>query len=389
VSGKNAIVMAGGGTGGHVYPMIAVAEAVRSLFAELRIVFVGTARGMETRAVPERGFELRLLDVVPIRGGGLGGALRGVARAAQSIPEARALLRELEPRAVFSIGGYAAGPIALAARTLGIPVALMEPNSVIGLANRLMAPLVARAYTAFPEAERHFAQSVVLRTGVPLRSGFSPRAYRRNKKFLRVLVLGGSQGAKALNETVPDALARSKTPVEVVHRCGRGNDAGLAERYVGLGAKSRVSVVPFIDDMPSALAAAELVVGRAGASAVSEICAVGRPSLLVPYPHAAGDHQRKNAQSLRTAGAALCVSADEATAEHIAAEIDRLAETPGLLERMAEAARERGRPEAALAVARDLLELSGAERPQVATGSPGRAPDRGESGVRVVAQEGV
>jgi UDP-N-acetylglucosamine--N-acetylmuramyl-(pentapeptide) pyrophosphoryl-undecaprenol N-acetylglucosamine transferase len=369
--------------------MIAVAEAVRALSPELRIVFVGTARGMETRAVPERGFELRLLDVAPIRGAGLAGALRGVARAAKSIPEARALLRELEPRAVFSIGGYAAGPIALAARFLGIPVALMEPNSVIGLANRLMAPLVARAYTAFPEAERHFAQNVVLRTGVPLRSGFSPRPYRRNKKFFRVLVLGGSQGARALNETVPDALALAKTPVEVVHQCGRGNDAGLAERYAGLGARGRANVVPFIDDMPSALAAAELVVGRAGASAVGEICAVGRPSLLVPYPHAAGDHQRKNAESLQAAGGAVCVASDEATAERIAADIDRLAETPGLLERMADAARERGRPDAAFAVARDLLELSSVHKAQAVTGPPERAPDRGESGLRAVAQEGV
>jgi len=290
---------------------------------------------------------------------------------------------------VFSIGGYAAGPVALAARSLGIPVALMEPNSVIGLANRLMAPLVARAYTAFPEAERHFARGVVLRTGVPLRSGFSPRAYRRNKKFLRVLVLGGSQGAKALNETVPEALALAKTPIEVVHQCGRGNDAGLAERYAGLGAKSRVSVVPFIDDMPAALAASELVVGRAGASAVSEICAVGRPSLLVPYPHAAGDHQQKNAESLQVAGAALCISSSEATASCIAGEVDRLAETPGLLERMAEAARERGRPDAAVAVARDLLELSGVGNPQAVAGSPAPAPERGESGVRAVAREAV
>jgi len=248
---------------------------------------------------------------------------------------------------------------------------------------------VARAYTAFPEAERHFARGVVLRTGVPLRSGFSPRAYRRNKKFLRVLVLGGSQGAKALNETVPEALALAKTPIEVVHQCGRGNDAGLAERYAGLGAKSRVSVVPFIDDMPAALAASELVVGRAGASAVSEICAVGRPSLLVPYPHAAGDHQQKNAESLQVAGAALCISSSEATASCIAGEVDRLAETPGLLERMAEAARERGRPDAAVAVARDLLELAGVGNPQAVAGSPAPAPERGESGVRAVAREAV
>jgi UDP-N-acetylglucosamine--N-acetylmuramyl-(pentapeptide) pyrophosphoryl-undecaprenol N-acetylglucosamine transferase len=144
------IVLAGGGTGGHVFPMIAVADALKRLAPELRLVFVGTERGMETRIVPQRGYELELVRVLPIRGGGVPGALRGAARALAAIPESRALLRRLAPRAVFSIGGYAAGPIALSARSLGIPLALMEPNAVIGLANRLVAPLVDRAYTGDP-----------------------------------------------------------------------------------------------------------------------------------------------------------------------------------------------------------------------------------------------
>src|SRR6478609_4698707 len=217
------LLFAGGGTGGHVYPMIAVADAVREIAPEVRLVFVGTERGMETRIVPERGYELELMRVLPIRGGGVLGAARGIARAAASVPEARALLKRLAPSAVFSIGGYAAGPISLAARTLGIPLALMEPNSVIGLANQLIAPFVQRAYTAFRVTEGNFSPNVVLATGVPLRPGFAPRPYTRRGRAVRVLVLGGSQGAKALNETVPEALAAVKSKISVVHQCGRAH----------------------------------------------------------------------------------------------------------------------------------------------------------------------
>ncbi len=208
------LVLAGGGTGGHVYPMIAVADALRELAPEIRLVFVGTERGMESRVVPERGYELELMRVLPIRGGGVLGALRGIARAAASLPEARALLKKLAPRAVFSIGGYAAGPISLGARSLRVPVALMEPNSVIGLANRLIAPLVQRAYTAFPESERHFKPSLVLRAGVPIRKGFEPVPFMPRLYAPRVLVLGGSQGAKSLNEAVPRALAHVRCQLQ-------------------------------------------------------------------------------------------------------------------------------------------------------------------------------
>jgi UDP-N-acetylglucosamine--N-acetylmuramyl-(pentapeptide) pyrophosphoryl-undecaprenol N-acetylglucosamine transferase len=353
------LIFAGGGTGGHVYPMIAVADAVRALAPELRLVFVGTERGMETRVVPERGYELELMRVLPIRGGGVLGAARGVARAAALVPEARALVKKLRPSAVFSIGGYAAGPVSLAARSLGIPVALMEPNSVIGLSNRLIAPLVQRAYTAFPESEKHFKLSVILRAGVPIRQGFARAAYAANAQGLRILVLGGSQGAKALNEAVPRAVARIPSNFSLVHQCGAAHEADARRLYAQLGLASRTEVVPFIADMPAALASADLVIGRAGASAVSEICAVGRPSLLIPYPFASGDHQRVNAESLVRAGAAVCLPSSEATPERIAAEITALAADLARLDAMAEAAAELGRPEAAHAIALDLLGLAG------------------------------
>lgn len=353
---RDTIVLAGGGTGGHVFPMIAIAEELRELAPDVELVFVGTERGLERQVVAERGWPLHLLRVEPIRGRGPLGMLRGVARAAASLPEAINLCRRLQPKVVFSIGGYAAGAMALAARWQGIPLALMEPNSVLGLTNHAVAPFVVRAYTAFPEVERWFPAGTVLRSGVALRRGFEPREYVAPQGVLRVLVLGGSQGAQALNETVPEALQLAKTPCRVVHQAGKGKDTAVRSRYRALGA-SDVDVMPFIVDMPGALAEADLVIGRSGASAVAEICAVGRPSILVPYPHASGDHQYQNALSLVRAGAAVCIRSQEASARRLAEEIDRLANNPTELAQMARIAATLGRPDAAEAVASDLIDL--------------------------------
>jgi UDP-N-acetylglucosamine--N-acetylmuramyl-(pentapeptide) pyrophosphoryl-undecaprenol N-acetylglucosamine transferase len=288
----------------------------------------------------------------------------------------RSLLTRLAPKAVFSIGGYAAGPVAVAARLLTIPLALMEPNSEVGIANRLVAPLVQRAYTAFPESEKHFGAGAVLRTGVPLRAGFRPSAYAPGKE-LRVLVLGGSQGAVSLNESVPRALARVNVPVRVVHQCGAGRDGAVRALYDELGAGMRAQVLPFIEDVAGELGRADLVVGRAGAGAVAEMCAVGRPSLLIPYPFA-GDHQRHNAESIARAGASICVRAQEATVDRLSSEIERLAADPERLAAMAKAALELGRPDAALIVARDLLSLSGLS--SSGAHSRGRNGENGASG---------
>jgi UDP-N-acetylglucosamine--N-acetylmuramyl-(pentapeptide) pyrophosphoryl-undecaprenol N-acetylglucosamine transferase len=352
------LLFAGGGTGGHVFPLLAVADAVRELSPDTRLVFVGTDKGMETRLVPERGYELELVKVLPIRGGGLTGALRGIGRAAGSIPDARSIVARLQPSAVFSIGGYAAGPIALAARTLKVPLALMEPNAEAGLANRLVAPFVQRAYIAFPESQRYFGKSVTLQTGVPLRDGFAPAPYAAPRGSLKVLVLGGSQGAKSLNEAVPRALSQLGSTVSVVHQCGRAHEDAARALYAELGFGERAQVAPFIDDMPGALRDAELVIGRAGANAVAEICAVGRPSLLVPYPFA-GDHQKHNADSVAREGAASWLPSAEATPERIAETLRSLMSDPARLLAMADSARRIGRPDAARVIAEDLLWLAG------------------------------
>jgi len=377
------LVFAGGGTGGHVFPIVAVAEVVRELAPDVRVVFVGTERGLEAKAVPARGYELELMHVLPLRGGGVAGFFRGVAQAARALPEGRALMKRLNPAAVLSVGGYAAGPVSLAALTLGVPLALLEPNSVMGLANRLVAPLAERGYVAFAEAERHFRRGRVLRAGVPLRAGFQPVQYpapnETGTAALRVLVLGGSQGAKALNEAVPRAAAKLGAALAIVHQCGPAHAEAVRALYAELGLAETVRVVPFIDDVPAALAHADLVVGRSGAGALGEMCAVGRPGLLVPYPFAAGDHQRVNADALVRAGGALSLEHTDATAERIAHEIGLLAADRPRLARMAAAARDFGKPAAARSVALDLLELAGllaGDRARPESGR-GRSPEAG------------
>jgi UDP-N-acetylglucosamine--N-acetylmuramyl-(pentapeptide) pyrophosphoryl-undecaprenol N-acetylglucosamine transferase len=258
------------------------------------------------------------------------------------------------------VGGYAAVPISLAARLSGIPLALMEPNAHPGLAHRLVGPVSRRVYTAFDATKKFFSASAVLRTGVAIRAGFVPHPYGWAGKgeTLRILVLGGSQGARSLNEMVAPALSQiMKLPSTIVHQVGKGNLVALRQRYAELK-RPGASVIEFIEDMPAAIAAADLVISRAGAGAIAEICAVGRPSILVPLP-ASGDHQLFNAQSLEKAGGCLCLPARKATSETLAARIAEFGREPERLLRMAEQARAWAMPDAAQRVALDLLEIAG------------------------------
>lgn len=359
MSSPPSILLTGGGTGGHVFPLLAVARAL-SLAADVRCVFVGTDRGLETRLVPEAGFRLEVLPVLPFRGRGLRGASRGLLSVTRALPRCRALLRELEPRCVFSLGGYASVPMALAGRASGVPLALMEPNSVPGFGNRLMAPMAQRAYLAFDEAERFFRRSSVRRFGVAIRDGFDPARPPRSPSAghpTRILVLGGSQGARQLNEQVPRALSQLSQPFVVQHQTGRDNAGAVEQLYKEL-LVGTAQVCEFISDMPKALQAADLVVSRSGASAVAEISAVGRPSVLVPLATSAGDHQKLNAQALERVGAAAVLPAGQDSVGRLRATLEQLLSDPGCLVRMGEAARAWGRPRAAASVALDLLALA-------------------------------
>lgn len=356
------ILIAGGGTGGHVFPMIAVGQALLRQHREVDVVYVGTGRGLEARVVQEHGGQLELLDVLPLRGRGLGGFIRGAWRALGVLPQARALVKRLAPDVVFSVGGYAAGPVTLAARSLGVPVTLLEPNSIPGFTNRLLRPLVQRAYVCFPETAAAFAADKVRVTGVPLRHVFAPAAYLADRP-LRILVMGGSLGAQALNEALPQAIkncVEAGQDVSVVHQTGRERDQPVRALYDGLSLTDRVTVKPFIDDVAAALSHSDLVIERSGAGSLAELCSVGRPAILIPYPYAADDHQLHNALSLSRDGAAVCVPQAEADVARLTQELLRLLKDDDLRARMAEKAARRGCPNAADEIARDLLTLAAA-----------------------------
>ncbi|MDB4995876.1 MAG: UDP-NAM-(pentapeptide) pyrophosphoryl-undecaprenol transferase, partial [Myxococcaceae bacterium] len=229
------IVICAGGSGGHVFPGLAVADALRAL-ADVRVVFLGSDRGMESGIVPSRGYELELLHAEPIKGGGPARAVKGAFTASLAAARSFALVRKLAPRAVLSIGGYAAGPFAAVAAARGIPVGILEPNAVMGLANRLLAPVARRAYLAWASSASFSRPSARRIVGVPLRSGFIPSAYPIAGKpaSARVLVLGGSQGASALNDRLPEAAPRIAADVpglQIVHQAGKDRDDAVRAAY--------------------------------------------------------------------------------------------------------------------------------------------------------------
>jgi len=355
------ILVAGGGTGGHVFPGLAVAHALSDL-ADVEIVFAGTARGIETRVVPQHGYTLELLEVEPLKGGGPARAIRGALVAAKAMRHATGLVGRLRPSAVLSVGGYSAGPAALACVRAKVPLAVLEPNSTLGLANRLLAPFAGRAYLAWSETARHFRGDRARLYGVPLRPGFEPRPHAAaGDRPKRVLVLGGSQGATALNERVPNAIARAGKKVgaiEVVHQTGKDRENAVREAYANAGVAG-ATVVSFLEDVAEQMAAADVIVARSGAVTVAEIAAVGRASILVPFPHAADDHQAKNAMSLAELGGAVCVRQEAADDVRIATELALLLGDEQKRITMAATAREHGHPHAALEVARDLLAFAG------------------------------
>jgi UDP-N-acetylglucosamine--N-acetylmuramyl-(pentapeptide) pyrophosphoryl-undecaprenol N-acetylglucosamine transferase len=342
------ILLAGGGTGGHVFPLIALAEAFGDVVPEEELRFVGTAKGIEARVVPARGWALETLSIEPMKGRSLFGAARGGMIAGAAIVRALSLVARLRPRLCVSIGGYAAGPVGVASATLNVPLALLEPNRIAGLTQRLLAPLAKRIYVGFREAVSNPRARAL---GVPLRKGFKPTpAPARSDRPLKLFITGGSQGAQHLNETMPAVIAALRArgvQLDVVHQAGRGR----ATPYEG------ARVVEFVDDVPSQLAWADLVIARSGALTCAELCAIGRAAILIPYPHAADDHQAANAEALSAARAAIAIRQKEATPERLVEAIGGLYDNDVARVAMADAARARGIPDAATKIAEDLVEL--------------------------------
>jgi UDP-N-acetylglucosamine--N-acetylmuramyl-(pentapeptide) pyrophosphoryl-undecaprenol N-acetylglucosamine transferase len=359
------VILAGGGTGGHLFPGIAVHEELKRREPELESLFVGTARGIETKVIPQLGERLECLDVGPLKGRTRAQLVKNLLALPTAGYDAAKILRSFRPSLVIGVGGYAAGPMVATAAALGIPTALLEQNASVGLTNRLLARVVDRAYVSFEETVDAFPRGVARLFGNPVRRSFvaagnmarmDPSGFEMRAR--RVLVIGGSQGARSLNTLVPEALALAVRdsklvgrPIEIVHQTGHAMCDAVRARYEQLGVAA--TVTPFIDDMPRAYASAALVIGRAGATSLAEICAIGRPSILIPIP-TADDHQWPNARALEQRGAAIALRETELTVEVLTQAVSRLLTQPELRRRMAEAARSLGRPDAAAAIVDDL-----------------------------------
>ncbi len=351
-------VMAGGGTGGHVVPLLAVARELRA--RGHRATFVGTERGIEAKLAPADGFELKLIHI-----GGLNRVgVRQQAATLCRLPFATAACFPLvrKASAVFSMGGYAAGPPVMAALLRRTPVVVMEPNAIPGFTNRVIGRFVYRALISFPQTAGFFPKDRTEVAGLPVREEFFRIPSKARENGLTVLITGGSQGSRTLNEAARRCwplLASATARVRVILQTGQRAYQQLSEEFERTGLKGEVA--PFITDMPRAFAAADLVVCRSGASTVSELAAAGKPSVLVPFPFAADDHQARNAEAMERAGAARMVRDAEMTGEKLFALIREFAEDRAALTRMGEAARKLAAPGAASRAA-EILEMAAKSR---------------------------
>lgn len=353
------VVVAGGGTGGHLFPGIAVAEELVRRAGAV-VSFVGSDYGIEATAVPRAGFAVDLLAVRGMRGRGARGIAGALGRIPASLLAARAVLRRRRPDLVVGVGGYASFPAVAAAAAMRIPIVLLEQNATPGLATRVLAPLARRVCVTFPGTAARLGRRAVV-TGNPVRrlagpvAGAVPSAGADGR--FRVLVFGGSGGAHRLNEVVPAALARVGRPLAIAHQTGRADLAAVTAAYAALGLDA--AVTPFIDDMAAAYRVADLVVCRSGATTLAELTALGKASVLVPFPFAAGDHQRLNAAGLVEAGAAWMVLDRDLEPDGLAGLVRRAIDQPAALADLRERARALGHPDAAARVADECLAVLG------------------------------
>ncbi len=353
------VLMAAGGTGGHVFPALAVAEELRSRWAgepssaACTVEFAGTARGIESRVIPKAGFSLHIVTAAGLKGIGGFKKVRNVLVLPLSFWEAGSLLRQIKPQVVVGVGGYVAGPVMLEASLARIPTLLIEPNARPGFTNRALAPFIRIAALGFKEAAPFYGRKARI-TGHPVRSAFSRIAPREHVPPFTVLILGGSQGAMALNSAVIEALPLfAGGGFRIIHQAGERDYARVRQAYQESSVRGEVH--PFIDDVPQALDRADLVVCRAGASTVAELMAAGRASLLIPFPAAADNHQLINALALEREGTARVLEQRRLTGETLFEEVRALLRQPELLTGMDRRARGLAHPGAAGEIA-DLIE---------------------------------
>ncbi|HEY0193981.1 MAG TPA: undecaprenyldiphospho-muramoylpentapeptide beta-N-acetylglucosaminyltransferase [Kofleriaceae bacterium] len=348
------LLIAGGGTGGHLFPGVALAEELRARDPEAQVRFVGTRRGIEARVLPRLGWEVDFIEISGLKTVGALGALRGMARLPRALAQARRVVEAFAPDAVIGVGGYASGPVVLMARLAGIPTAICEQNSIPGLTNKILGRLVRSVFVSFDGTRAFFKPAKTVLSGNPVRRELvgkllaaAPRAARDQ---VHVLVSGGSLGAVAVNDLAADALIAlaGSVPLAIVHQTGERGLAATVAKYQAAGVAADVR--PFIIDMADAYQAADVIIGRAGATTVAELAITGVPAVLIPYPFAADNHQELNAREMAKAGAALMFTQAALTADKLAAALRPLLSDAAVRAEMGVRMKALARPAAAATV---------------------------------------
>lgn len=354
------LVIAGGGTGGHLYPGIAVARELLRQVPAARVSFAGTARGLEARVVPSEGFDLDLIRSAGLKGKSLGARLRGAALLVPSMLDAWRVISRRRPSVVVGVGGYSSGPVVLLAALRGVPTMVLEQNAAPGLTNRLLARVVRSAAVSYESTLPYFGARAFL-SGNPVRAEFFPvaDAAPRSGSPSRVLVLGGSQGARAINAVLPEAAAlvtREHPAVTFVHQTGPRDLDATRAAYARVAVPAVVEA--YFDPVSDRVHEADLVIGRAGATTLAELAAAERPAVLIPFPAATDDHQRRNAQVLVDAGAAAMIEERHLDAPRLAATVIALLADAARLATMRRAMAAFARPDAATRIVHQIRELA-------------------------------
>ena len=354
------IVIAGGGTGGHLFPGIAIAEEILAR-GNNKVVFIGTKKGIEHRMLGQLGYELQEINVEGIKGRGLKALINAAYQIPHSMWQSRQILKRFCPDIVIGVGGYASGPAVVAARMMRIPTAIAEQNAMPGITNRILSRFANLIFVTYAKTQEWFPQSKVIISGNPVRKVFAVRSTgAEEKQFRQLLIFGGSQGAAAINKNViamMPLLQKMKDRLRVLHQTGDREFQIVKQAYEQQGLTAQVT--PFIVNMADAYAEADLIICRAGATSIAEITAAGKAAILIPFPFAANDHQTKNADALDCAGAAVVIKEDELTGENLFGVIEELLSNKKKLRQMEEASAKLGNIKAAAIIVDACMELAG------------------------------
>ena len=365
------VLLAGGGTGGHIYPAVTIARELQAQKPDCQILFVGTAQGLEADIIPKEGFPFTTIEVQGFQRKLSWDTLRTIGRLITSLAQCRRILRDYKPDVVIGTGGYVCGPIVFMASLWGIPTVIQEQNVIPGITNKLLARFVKLVLLGYLEAARYLPRGAkVVATGNPVRPdivsadrGGCISALGLNPCKRTILVAGGSRGARTINEAMLQVYRdfAENNDIQILHATGSGEFEGLKNQAQQLGIdwqrNGNIILKPYLYNMPDAMAAADLIVYRAGAIGLAEIAVRGLPAVLIPYPYAAENHQEHNARLVEKNGAAVVITDQELSGERLSATIRQLLSQPGRLEDMAAASRDLGRPQATREIVREILEL--------------------------------